>query len=63
MTKREKVIVTAYTGILMADLEDVYAYAKECEKRNIMTHDFADSDLWERLKKYSREEFLEICSK
>ena len=33
MTKREKVIVTAYTGILMADLEDVYAYAKECEKK------------------------------
>ena len=63
MTKREKIIVTAYTGILMCDLEEIYEYAKECENKNIFTHDFANKNLWERLKKYSREEFLEICAK
>ena len=40
MTKREAAIVSVYTGVLIGDFSDFYAYAVEIMGRPIFTHEF-----------------------
>ena len=61
MTKREKQIVSAYTGVLMCDLDDLYEYIQELLGRPVWTHELADHDVQETIKEKSKAEFLEIC--
>ena len=62
MTKQEKIIVSAYTGVLMCDFGDVHEYVEEKLGRPIFTHEFADKDIQKEIKEKSKEDFLKICS-
>lgn len=62
MTKQERVIVSAYTGILMCDFSDVHEYIEDKLGRPIWTHDFAREDLWDEIKEATKEDFLSLCS-
>ena len=61
MTKKEKIIVSAYTGVLMCDFADLQKYAEEKFGRPCFTHEFGDSKFAEELKALSKEEFIELC--
>lgn len=63
MTKQEKIIVSAYTGVLMCDFGDVHGYVEEKLGRPIFTHEFADKDIQEEIKEKSKEDFLKICNR
>lgn len=39
ITKREAAIITAYTGYLIGDLGEVYAYLSEKAGRPVFTHE------------------------
>lgn len=62
MTKREKAIVTAYTGILMGDFSDFHEYIEEKLDRPVWTHEFGSRSLWDEIKEASKEDFLFLCS-
>ena len=64
MTKREAVVIETYTGICMLNGDDrnlACQYAEELLGHPIMTHDFADRELMNKLKELSKPDFVEIC--
>jgi hypothetical protein len=63
MTKREKIVVSAYTGILMCEFNELQEYAEPLLNRPVYTHEFSYSHVVEEIKQRSRAEFLEICKK
>lgn len=60
MTKREKVVVSAYTGVLLCDFADLHEYIEEIMGRPVWTHELPM--LAEEIKKRSRKELFEICN-
>ena len=63
MTKQEKIIVSAYTGVLMCDFDDVHEYIQKKLGRQIFTHELADKDIQKEVEEKLKEEFLEICNR
>ena len=61
MTKQEKIIVSAFTGILMCDFSDVHKYIEEKLGRAVWTHELADKRVWDEIKEKTEKDFLEIC--
>ena len=75
MTKREKCVVSAYTGVLMCDFADLHQYIEQHEAesrtaeefapqflgRPVWTHELAFSDVWKEIKEKTKPEFLELC--
>lgn len=62
MTKQEKVIVSAYTRILMCDFPSVHAYIEEILGRPVWTHEFASGELWDEIKEKTKPDFIRICT-
>ena len=63
MTKQEKIIVSAYTGVLMCNFEDVHEYIQKKFGRPVFIHELADKGIQKEVKEKSEEEFLEICNR
>ena len=61
MTKQEKIIVSAYTGVLMCNFEDLHKYIEELLERPVLTHELADEKICQEIKEKCREDFLELC--
>lgn len=61
MTKQEKIIVSAYTGVLMCDFDDVHEYIQKKLGRSVFTHELADKDIQKEIEEKTKEDFLEIC--
>ena len=64
MTKQEAVIVEVYTGICMLAGDDrrlVYEYAEKLLGHPIFTHEL--SEYAGKLKKLSKPDFVEICTR
>lgn len=55
MTKREKCVVSAYTGVLMCDFADLHQYIEQLLGRPVWTH------VWKEIKEKTKPEFLELC--
>lgn len=51
MTKQEKVIVSAYTGVLMCDFADLHEYIEKIMGRPVWTHELAFHDIMRKLRK------------
>lgn len=61
MTKDEKLIVSAYTGVLMCDMGDLQNYIESVLGRKIWTHDLADHEVWNEIKEKTKDDFLALC--
>lgn len=61
MTKREKIVVSAYTGILMCSFDDLHKYIEELFGRPVWTHEMAHEKTQAEIKEKSKAEFLKIC--
>ena len=62
MTKREKAVVGAYTGVLMGKFDDMHAYIEEVMGRPVFTHELANKPTIEEIEDRARDEFLAICT-
>ena len=62
MTKREKIVVSAYTGVLMCDFDELHAYIEELMRRPVWTHELADDEIQKQIAELAKPEFLEICA-
>lgn len=63
MTKQEKIVVSAYTGVLMCDFADLQEYIEKKFGRPVFTHELADKSVQKEIEEMSKEEFLEICNR
>ena len=61
MTKQEKIVVSAYTGVLMCDVDDLQNYIQDKLGRPVLTHEFASKEVWEEIREKSKDDFLSIC--
>lgn len=61
MTKREGAIISAYTGILCGDFNEMHRYIEELLGRPVYTHELADDKVVEEIKRLSKNDFIEIC--
>lgn len=61
MTKQERIVVSAYTGVLMCDFADMHEYIEKKLGRPVFTHELADHDVWEDIKSATKQDFLELC--
>lgn len=62
MTKREKIIVSAYTGCLMCDFQDMHRYIEEKLGRPVFTHELASKAVLDEIRAAAKPDFLELCN-
>lgn len=60
MTKQEAAIVSTYTGILIGNFSETHAYIESLLNRPVSIHELTDQELWNKLKKLSRNDFISI---
>jgi hypothetical protein len=57
MTKQEKIIVSAYTGFLMCDFDDMQKYIEKKLGRPVFTHELPSESVHDAC----RDDFLALC--
>ena len=62
MTKQEKIVISAYTGVLMCDISDLRKYIEKILGRPVYSHELADDNVCEEIKAKSKADFLDICA-
>lgn len=62
MTKQERIIISAYTGVLMCDFQDVHSYIQAKLGRPIWTHELTYNTVQEDIRSACRDDFLALCS-
>lgn len=61
MTKYEKIVVTAYTGVIMCEMDDLQRYAREKLGRPVWTHELALKSVVDEISKAAGPEFLALA--
>lgn len=61
MTKQEKLIISAYTGILMVNMDELQAFIEKTLGRSIWTHELANDHVQNELRAALKPEFLKLC--
>ncbi len=61
MTQQERLIVSAYTGILMTDFDNLHEYIEQVLGRPVWTHELADRKLHDEIKARVKPYFLALC--
>lgn len=58
LTQEQRLVFTAYTGVMFADFNEFHEYAQELLGRELWTHELGYPDTAEALRDASREDFL-----
>ena len=61
MTTKERVIVSAYTGIRMCDMDLIEAYVQEKLGRPDLSNEWGDQRFHEIVQAMVAEDFLMLC--
>ena len=61
MTTKERVIVSAYTGIRMCDMDLIEAYVQEKLSRPVLSNEWGDQRFHEIVQAMVAEDFLMLC--
>lgn len=61
MTKYEKIVVSAYTGVLMCDFDDLHKYIQEKLGRPVWTHELASKAVVQEIENAAKPEFLKLA--
>lgn len=62
MKKEEKLIVSAYTGFLMCDWDDLHKFIEDTLGRPVWAHELADDKVTEDVRLRLKPRFLAICA-
>lgn len=63
MTLEEKVIISAYTGVLLCDFQSMHEYIEKKLGRPVWTHELANENVWKEIKNATRADLMEILKK
>lgn len=61
MTKNEKLIVSAYTGVLMVDWGELLDFAEEKLNRPILAKEVDTEEFFEELRNTIEDDFTKLC--
>ena len=61
MTTKERVIISAYTGVLMCSMDLVEDYVREKLNRDIISNEWGRTLFMSELKRVTRKDFLALC--
>lgn len=61
MTLEERVVVSAYTGVLMCDFHYVHEYIEKKLGRPVWTHELADKKILEEIQQRTKPDFIALC--
>lgn len=61
MTKKERLIVTAYTGILMVEEDEFYEYLEELFGRPILAKELKNDEFAIEIIDAVRDDFMALC--
>lgn len=61
MTYKEAVIISAYTGVLMCDFDDMHKYIEEKLGRPVWSHELGLKEIQNEIRQKCKQEFLELC--
>lgn len=62
MTREEMILISAYTGDLFCDAEELREYAEKIMKRPVFPHEMTlQGVVWETLKKESEKRLKDIA--
>lgn len=62
MTKKERRIVSAYTGIMMVDIDDYLKFVSNLVGRRIYTPDLFSKHICEEIKTKVEPSFIALCN-
>lgn len=62
MTLRDRLVISAYTGYLMCNFDQLHKFAEEIIGRPILSHEFGLDETWNKLHDAVKEDFLKLCS-
>lgn len=60
ITKREAAIISAYTGYLIGEFDEMHKYIQEKLERPVWTHEMASAELWEEIREKAKPDFISI---
>ena len=61
MTLQEKIIVSAYTGVLMCDFSHVHKYIEEKMGRPVWTHELGFESTFAKIREAVKPDFIKLC--
>lgn len=61
MTHEERVIVSAYTGYCMCNMQDVHKYIELKLQRPVFTHELANVAILAEIREKAKDDFLHLC--
>lgn len=61
MTYQECLIVSAYTGYLMCDFDDLHKFIEEKLGEPVWTHELADKSVQNRIREAVKPDFMALC--
>ena len=61
MTNKEKLIVSAYTGILMVEWEELHRFVEKLLGRPVYAHEFDDEAVIEEILAKVKDDFMKLC--
>lgn len=62
MTLDEKIIVSAYTDVLMCPFSLVHEEIENRMERPVLTHELLDDETHEKIKSLFYDDFIRICN-
>lgn len=60
ITKREAAVISAYTGFLLGEFDDLHGYIEEKLGRPVWTHELASEQLCEEIKTLALSDFMSL---
>jgi hypothetical protein len=60
MTKREAIIISAYTGYLLCSFDEVHAYVEEKLGRHVLTHELVSLHVSNEIAEKVRPDLMSI---
>jgi hypothetical protein len=61
MTKAEKLIISAYTGVLMTSMDELHQFIEQKLGRSVWTHELAHKAVTDQIKEAVKDDFLKLC--
>lgn len=61
MKYKELVTISAFTGVLLCDFDDMHAYVEELLGRSVFTHEMGSDKLYREIKEKSLDAVKQIC--
>lgn len=61
LSQHQKIVISGYTGILASDFSSFHADVERRMERPVWTHEFANKDFADHLKRLYTDDFIAMC--